>query len=121
MRLIYLLLVGILSVVLAGIAVFGEGILRTHGGDVVVVIWLFLLIRMVTMFSQGLVLVVTLGIALLVEVGQMFDIAGQLGLAEGRGARLAFGSTFDPLDFIAYAVGGAIVYYADRALAKGRS
>ena len=121
MRLIYLLIVGVLSAVLAFIAVFGEGILRTHGADVIVVIWLFFLIRMVTMFSRGLVLVAVLAIALFVEVGQMFDVAGQLGLAEGRGARLAFGTTFDPLDFIAYTVGGVIAYFADGPLAKGRS
>ena len=121
MRLFYLLVVGLLSVVLAAIAVFGEGILRTHGADVLVVIWLYLLLRMITMFPRGLVLVATLTIALFVEVGQMFDVAGQLGLAEGRGARLAFGTTFDPLDFIAYALGGAVAYFADGPFSKETS
>lgn len=115
MRLVYLLLVGVLSAVLAAIAVFGEGIVRTHGGDVLVVIWLYLLLRFLTMMPKGLAAVLTLAVAFAIEFGQVIDLAGQLGLGEGRGARLALGSTYDPLDLLAYTVGVGLALLLDRA------
>ncbi|GGY51759.1 ribosomal maturation YjgA family protein [Parvularcula lutaonensis] len=120
MRLLYLLVVGILSVILAAIAVFGEGLVRTHGGDLLVVIWLYALIRLVTMMPKALAAVLTLIVAFGIEFGQVIDLAGQLGLGEGRGARLALGNTYDPLDLVAYTLGVGLAFILDRALSSAR-
>lgn len=113
MRLAYLLLTGILSAVLALVAVFGEGFIRNHGADVLVVIWLYCLIRFVTMIPPALTAIGVLIVAFGVEFGQMVDLAGRLGLADDRGARLALGSTFDAYDFLAYGAGVAIALIID--------
>lgn len=113
MRLIYLLVTGILSAVLAIIAVFGEGLIRNHGADVLVVIWLYCLIRFVTLAPRALTAIGVLIIAFVIEFGQVIDLAGKLGLGDDRGARLALGSTFDAFDFLAYGLGVAIVFTID--------
>lgn len=118
MRMYYLLATGILSLILALIATFGTGVIRTHGGDVLVVVWLYLLVRTVTMMPKGLAAILVLAIAFAVEFGQVIDIAGQLGIADTAFARLAFGRTFDAFDFLAYGAGAAIAYFADLSFGK---
>ncbi|MCQ8184090.1 DUF2809 domain-containing protein [Parvularcula maris] len=113
-RAFYLLTAALLAVVLAGIAVFGEGIVRTHGGDVLVVVWMYLVLRALFLLPKSTTALMALVIAFAVEVGQLFDLAGLLGLAETRGGRLALGSTFDILDLLAYSVGALLAVLLDR-------
>jgi hypothetical protein len=113
-RAFYLLAAALLAVVLAGIAVFGEGIVRTHGGDVLVVVWMYLVLRALFLLPKSTTALMALVVAFAVEVGQLLDLAGMLGLAETRGGRLALGSTFDILDLLAYSVGALLAVLFDR-------
>lgn len=109
----YAIATALLFVVLVLIAQFGEGLLRTHGGDVAVVMWMYVGLRMLTfwpaLISAGLVL----AIALLIEAGQAFGFADLLGLSDGPVTRLVLGHRFDPLDLLAYGLGASIAASTD--------
>lgn len=83
--------------------------LRAHGGDVAVIPFLYFALGMVTRWSPAsrawLVGSVALGIELLQTL--------HLPVGRGLAAELVLGSTFDPLDLLAYAVGLALALAAE--------
>jgi len=112
-RLPYLAVAAGLFVVLVLIAAFGEGIVRTHGGDLLVVAWLYAGLRMLSLWRPVLAAMLVLLLAVGIEAGQAFGLAERLGLADGAATRLTFGHRFDPLDLLAYALGAAGALFAD--------
>ncbi|MEL6487930.1 MAG: DUF2809 domain-containing protein [Pseudomonadota bacterium] len=118
-RLKYLAAAGVLFVVLILIERFASGLMRTHGGDVFVVAWLYALLRTVLIFSPHMTAMIVVALAFAIELGQAFSLIERLGLGGSDAAALALGRQFDPYDLLAYVLGGAGAYTADW-LAIGR-
>lgn len=56
-------------------------------------------------------------VSALIEIAQLTGVPAQLAQSFPP-SRLVFGTTFSALDLVAYAVGAAAVYYADKALSQ---
>ncbi|MEM9838740.1 MAG: DUF2809 domain-containing protein [Pseudomonadota bacterium] len=117
----YALVSGALFIVLVLIALFASGGLRTHGGDLVVVVWMAATLRMLTLWNVALCGAIVLAIAFAVEAGQAIGLTARLGLPDNAATRLTLGHSFDPLDLIMYVCGAAAAVALDTAYLKGRS
>lgn len=85
---------------------------RPYLGDVLVVWVVYALLR--TLFPTGLpwLPAATAAFAVLVEVGQAFQLVDRLGLGQIRFFRVLLGSTFDWADLLCYCVGGGLIFLA---------
>ncbi|MBS1913387.1 MAG: DUF2809 domain-containing protein [Bacteroidetes bacterium] len=92
--------------------------IRGYGGDVMVVIFIFSLVRIGSRASSISIAVGVLGFAFAVEFLQLLHLADRLAF---KGIlRIAFGSTFDPLDLLAYLVGIVPITLFDARLYRDR-
>lgn len=92
-----------------------SGFLRYTVGDLLVVIFLYAVIR-IWFVNKPKPIWLASGVlifAFCVELSQYFNLIGLLGLTGERMAHLTMGSTFDWLDMAAYAVGCAAAFAAD--------
>ncbi len=83
--------------------------IRPHGGDVLVVILLYCLVKA---FLNVPVVPTALGVLMfsfLVETLQYFRFVERVGLKGNRLATVVLGSTFEVLDLLSYTVGVALV------------
>ena len=115
----YAIIAIVLLVVEVLIALFVTyGFVRGYLGDVLVVALVYAALRAVTRLGMAGALATTLGVALLVEVGQALGVLRALGLADNRLAAIVFGGVFDLLDIAAYLAGGALVVTAETTLRR---
>ena len=113
----YAVIAIVLLVVEVLIALFvTDGFARGYLGDVLVVALVYAALLAVTRLGVTGALATTLGVALLVEVGQALGVLRALGLEDNRLAAIVFGGVFDVLDFAAYLAGGALVMIAETTL-----
>ena len=107
---------GALATLAAGIAILlfagGNSFFRGFMSDVVVVIFLYTLVKSFTWIPPTLLAISILLLSLTVETLQSFGAADMLGLTGA--ARTALGTTFDWMDVVAYGVGVAVIYIMDR-------
>lgn len=87
-------------------------------GDVIIVVFIYYFIMTLKDFSSIYVVIFTLILALITEVLQYFDFASILGLQHNKIAQLVIGSIFDPMDMIAYTIGGIVAYIIDTKIIK---
>jgi len=88
------------------IAVFiHDNFIRPYLGDVLVVVLIYCFIKAFVRNETKLLPLYIFIFALLVEVGQYFNLAELLGLSEYRIARVIIGATFDIKDIACYMVG----------------
>jgi hypothetical protein len=97
----------------AGIAVLfsHDTFVRGSLGDVVVMIFLYGLIRSVVAVRPLRLAWIVFGIGYVSEMLQYFSISDRLHLTGF--ARVMVGTLFDPFDILAYAIGAAIIYLID--------
>jgi hypothetical protein len=115
----YAVIAVVLFVIEALIAMFvTDGFVRGYLGDVLVVALIYAALRAVTRLGVTGALAMTLGVALLVEVGQALGVLRALGLADNRLAAIVFGGVFDVLDIAAYLAGGALVMIVETTLRR---
>lgn len=96
-----------------------DRLIRPYGGDFLVVILLYSLVRA---FWKGRVLYQALGVLLFayfVEGTQYFRLADRLGVARYPTARLILGTSFAWGDILAYSLGIALVYGLETAFRQG--
>ena len=93
-----------------------DSLVRPLVGDSLAVVLVYLTVRALTGLRRVAAVALALGAALAVELGQLLDVIGILGLSDNRMAGLVLGARFDPLDLIAY-LGGALCIAAGEALA----
>ncbi|HEY6902414.1 MAG TPA: DUF2809 domain-containing protein, partial [Puia sp.] len=82
-----------------------DAVIRPYGGDFLVVIWLYCLVRS---FYGGGVLPTALGVLLfacLVETSQYFNLADRLGFQGPSVMRVMLGNYFTWTDILSYALG----------------
>jgi len=102
------------SLLLLGIEIFigvcmHDQIIRPYGGDFLVVILLYCLVRS---FWDSPVIVTAVSVLLfsyLVEISQYFRLADHLGLGRHSLARILLGSSFSWTDMFMYTLGIALV------------
>lgn len=88
--------------------------IRPFVGDSLAVVLLYLGLRAALRPRVEAAAALALAIACVIEVGQLFDLVDRLGLGWSRVARIVLGTGFDPLDFVAYALGYLSVLAAER-------
>ena len=86
-----------------------DRVVRPFGGDAIAVMLVYCGFRAVTRWRWPFALAAALTVAVLVELGQLVGVLRLLGLADVPVARVVLGSGFDPRDFVAYALGGAVI------------
>lgn len=110
---IYFLIFGILFAVEIYIAVFvHDAFVRPYLGDVLVVGVVYCFIRIFLPERVVLLPLYVFIFALTIEILQLFDFAGRIGL-ENKILRIILGSVFDWKDIGCYAVGCAVIAAVD--------
>lgn len=89
-----------------------DRLIRPFIGDALVVVLLFFMCKTVIKASDHLIILCVLAFSFAIEVGQYFNLAKLLGLADNKIAKTVIGSTFDYNDLVAYTMGAAILYAA---------
>jgi len=95
------------------IAVFiHDSFIRPYLGDVLIVVLIYCFIKTFVLCETRLLPLYIFIFAVLVEVGQYFNLAKLLGLSNYKVARIILGSTFDLKDIACYLVGcvGLVLY-----------
>lgn len=90
--------------------------IRGFVGDAVIVMFLYSFVKS---FIEIEPLSLSVGItifAYVIEFSQYIKIVPLLGFQENLFTRIVFGSVFDPLDLLAYTIGGILIYYLDTFL-----
>ena len=106
----------LLLLVLIAIAIWvNDQFVRPFLGDVLVVIWLYLLLRSLLTWPRRHIALFVLLFAYTVEVLQYFQLVVLLGWQDIRLARIIIGATFDYWDLLAYTLGVLLTFKADRA------
>lgn len=114
-RVVRLLVAGALFVALVLIAAFvRDRFVRPTGGDVLVVAFLYFLLRAAAPVTRLQAAAAVFLFAVGVELTQAAGLAERLGLEDDRLARLLLGHVFDPKDVAAYLVGALAAAFLDR-------
>jgi hypothetical protein len=92
------------------IALFAhDQIIRPYGGDLLVVILLYCLIKSFINYSANLTALSVLLFSYLVETLQYFNLVYHMGLADSKAAHILIGNYFSWLDILAYTLGISVV------------
>ena len=106
----YFVLTLILSLIEILIALFArDQVIRPYGGDLLVVILLYCLIKSVINYSVNLTALSVLMFSYLVETLQFFNVVNQIGLADSKIANILIGNSFSWFDILAYTLGILLV------------
>ena len=99
---------------------FKTGFIRYFMGDFLIVSLLYYVFRTILKKRKSLILVGVWIFAFGIEVLQLFDIPAWLGWENHRLIELTLGSSFDPLDLLAYFLGGLAAILLDLWLLERR-
>lgn len=95
---------------------------RNSVGDVLVIPFLYYLLRGLTKATPAVALIVGLAAGLTAEVLQYLHLADLLGLKKGSVPYIVLGNTFSWLDLLMYSIGGVLAAWLDvRVLQKLRA
>ncbi|GAB2762279.1 ribosomal maturation YjgA family protein [Salinimicrobium soli] len=109
----------LLFLLLVFIAVYvSDTIIRPYGGDVLVVIFLYCLLKSFLKMPVKNAIFGVLLFAFLLEGLQAFDLVGKLGLQGNPVAVTILGNHFDFGDLLLYLLGGAIAFLTEIFLKK---
>ncbi len=82
-----------------------EPFIRTFLGDVLVIIWMYLCVATFIQISPKKLSLLIVTFAFCVEISQYFQVLTLLNI-DSKLMSIILGSTYDPLDFLAYIIGG---------------
>lgn len=111
----------LLTIILLGVEVvigayLHDGLIRPYGGDFLVVILLYCLVRSGVNFPVLPTAAAVLVLAWLVEIGQYFGLADRLGFKGHSLGRILLGSYFSWVDIMAYTLGILFVLLVERCV-----
>lgn len=93
-----------------------DAIVRPYGGDFLVVILLYCLVKsfinLPVLLTAGWVLV----FAYAVEITQYFHLVNLLGLQDSKTAKILLGTSFSFVDMLAYTIGIVLVIVAENGI-----
>lgn len=111
----YIFAATILFFLEVGIAVFvRDAIIRPYGGDFLVVLFLYCLLRGVVDITTGKATLIVVFFAYLVEIMQYLDLIGFLGLQENTIAKILIGTNFEWIDMLVYTLGALFIYLIEQ-------
>jgi hypothetical protein len=117
----YAMAAAVLMAVEFGIAAFVPGgPVRTHGGDLLAVLLVYCALRAVTSLGSPGATGAALAIAATIEGAQWLRLGDLLGWQGSPLARILLGSSFDPMDLLAYAAGGCVALAIEAAKPRCR-
>lgn len=87
--------------------------IRPYGGDFLVVILIYAVLRTFWKAKKTTIAIVVLLFAYAVEIAQYFKIVERLKLSEYRSAEVLIGTSFSWEDLLAYTLGVALIYLLD--------
>lgn len=88
-------------------------IIRGFVGDILIVLFMYFMLSVLTNIKPLRLMVFILVFAFVIEFLQAFKLIDLLKLEDNIVAQWVLGSVFDPLDFMAYAMGTFSAYFAD--------
>ncbi|MFC3914157.1 DUF2809 domain-containing protein [Pseudaeromonas sharmana] len=100
---------GLLMVEIAIALWVHDSVVRPFIGDVLVIGLLYFLLRSVVCVRHRTLVYGIWLFAIAIEVAQGLGLVSHLGLNDSRLARIVLGTTFDPLDMLAYTLGAALL------------
>jgi hypothetical protein len=108
--------------VLAYIALYvNDQFVRPFLGDVIVVGWLYVLLKSFIKLPNYKLAHIVLFIAYSVEVAQFFNFVSVIGLQHIKAVRIIFGATFDWLDLLGYTIGWVCILLVEYYLLRLKS
>ena len=108
----------VLFAIIVLIALFATGPIRTHIGDIFIVMLIHCFVRAFVRNDLEWLPLYIFAFAVLIEIGQYFKLAERLGLADVALARIVIGTTFDPMDIAMYFVGCILLYAAEKLFTR---
>jgi len=97
-----------------------DNIIRSYGGDVLVVILLYCVAKNCLKVSVWKAAISVLILSFVIEVSQYFHFVRLLGLQHSALANTVLGNYFHWIDLVSYTLGIAIVLWAELILVKHR-
>lgn len=97
-----------------------DSFVRPYGGDLLVVIFLYCLLKSFLRIPVKNAIFGVLGFAIAVEIIQYFRMIHLLGLEKNKIAVTVLGSYFEWLDILFYALGALLIYVAETWVLKRR-
>jgi uncharacterized protein DUF2809 len=115
----------LLSILLLGVEIFigacmHDQIIRPYGGDFLVVILLYCVVRSFWNSTVLVTAVMVLLFSYLLEISQYFKLADHLGLKAHSLVRILLGSYFSWTDMFVYTLGILLVVRLERSIGRGR-
>lgn len=115
----------LLSVLLLGVEIFigarmHDDIIRPYGGDFLVVILLYCLVRSFLNLPVLFTAVAVLLFSYLVEMSQYFGLADRLGFKAHSLGRILLGDYFSWTDILCYTLGIGVVLIVERLIIKAK-
>lgn len=95
-----------------------DNFIRPYGGDVLVVILIYCMIRIIKPTGIKLLPLYVFIFALFVELLQLVKIVDLLGIPRGSIVAIMVGTSFSFIDIICYAVGCGITYITELIIKK---
>ncbi|MCG8572360.1 MAG: DUF2809 domain-containing protein [Spirochaetes bacterium] len=114
----YFLFFFLFFLIATGIFLFTNGFIRGFAGDMVIIAILYLLIRLLTPLSKYFSLSIVLVFAFLIEFIQLLQLPQKFNLSHNLFINITIGATFDPLDLLAYCIGGLLILTLDFFIIK---
>ena len=97
-----------------------DDVVRPLLGDVLVIALIYCAVRGVLAFPVRWTVLGVFLFACAIELGQAIQLVARLGLEHNRLARIVIGTSYDPRDFAAYALGAALVLAGERLAGQPR-
>jgi hypothetical protein len=93
---------------------------RPFVGDVLVVVLIYCGVRAFFSWPVARTIAGVFAFACAIEVSQYFELVKRLHVERNPVLRVVLGTHFDPLDFVAYALGSLIVWFVERRVVSNR-
>ncbi len=115
----YALLNLVLLVLIVAIAcLVHDGFIRPFIGDVLITIWIYLLLHTWLLISVKPLACGVLVFCFSIEIAQYCHLVKHLGLEHYAVAKIIIGTTFDPMDLLAYGWGWLIIVGTEYAISR---
>jgi hypothetical protein len=95
---------------------FKTGFIRYFMGDFFIVMLLYFGLKAIVSWKKRTVLLAVLGFAFVVEFLQLANLPDHFGWSDNRLIHLTLGSSYDPLDLLAYFLGGITAIAIDHLI-----
>lgn len=114
----YLIWTIVLFVTECAIALFIKGgLIRHFVGDILAIILVYCLLRAISNLAKQKAALIALITGLLIELVQALQLLNELELDHIKWLTIVFGSTADPWDVLAYALGFIFILIAEKSTA----